>query len=104
MKQTVNETDKSPKPDMRIHVIVSGIVQGVFFRANTKSEADRLGVYGWVRNMMDGTVEIIAEGKEDNIDRFIQWCRKGPPGADVKNLELNREEFKGEFKSFNVAY
>ncbi len=104
MKQTVNETDKSPKPDIRIHVIVSGIVQGVFFRANTKSEADRLEVYGWVRNMVDGTVEILAEGKEDNMDRFIQWCRKGPPGADVKNLELNKEEFKGEFKSFNIAY
>ncbi len=100
----MNETGKSPKPDSRVRIIVSGIVQEVFFRANTKSEADRLGVCGWVRNMMDGTVEISAEGKKDNIDRFIQWCRKGPPGAVVKHVEINREEFKGEFKSFNIVY
>lgn len=100
----MKEIDKSPKPDIRVHVIVSGIVQGVFFRSNTKSEADRLGVCGWVRNRIDGTVEITAEGKKDNMDRFIQWCRKGPAGAVVKNVELNREEFKSEFKSFNIAY
>ncbi len=99
----MNETNRSPKPDIRVHVIVSGSVQGVFFRANTKSEADRLEVCGWARNRMDGTVEITAEGKKDNIDRFIQWCRKGPPGAVVKNVELNREEFKDEFKSFNIV-
>ncbi len=99
----MNEMNKSPKPDVRVHVIISGIVQGVFFRANTKSEADRLGVYGWVRNRMDGTVEITAEGEKEIIERFIQRCRKGPPGADVKNVELNKEEFKGEFKSFNIA-
>lgn len=100
----MNEMNKSPNPNARVHVIVSGIVQGVFFRANTKSEADRLGVSGWVRNRVDGTVEITAEGKKEIIERFIQWCRKGPPGAVVKNMELNREEHKGEFKSFNISY
>lgn len=100
----MNETSKSPKLDVRVHIVVSGIVQGVFFRANTKSEADRLGVHGWVRNRMDGTVEITAEGEKDIIEWFIQWCRQGPPGAVVKNVELNQEEHKDEFKSFNIAY
>ena len=96
--------NESPKPDVRVHVIVTGIVQGVFFRANTKSEADRLGVFGWVRNRIDGTVEITAEGKKDITDRLIEWCRKGPQGSVVKNVELKWEEFKGEFKSFNIIY
>lgn len=100
----MNKVSESPKPDVRVHIIVNGIVQGVFFRTNTKSEADRLGVSGWVRNRVDGTVEITAEGKKEIIERFIQWCRQGPPGAVVKNLELNQEEYKGEFKSFNIAY
>lgn len=96
--------NKSPKPDIRAHIIVSGIVQGVFFRTNTKSEADLLGVYGWVRNNSDGTVEILAEGKKDNIEQFIRWCHKGPPGAVVKNVKLTWEEYQADFKSFDVVY
>ncbi len=94
----------SQKTESRAHIIVSGIVQGVFFRAKTKEAADRLKVSGWVKNKMDGTVEIIAEGDKDSVDRLIQWCRQGPRGALVEDLKLTREEYRGEFNSFNINY
>lgn len=93
----------SPKIDVRVHIIVDGIVQGVFFRANTKSEADQLGVLGWVRNKFDGTVEVMAEGEKDAVERFIHWCRQGPPGAVVEDARLTWEEYRGEFKSFDIT-
>ncbi len=95
---------RSPRPDTRVHIIVSGIVQGVFFRATTQSEANRLGLLGWVKNKPDGTVEISSEGEKESIERFIQWCHQGPPGAVVKNVILTREEYKGEFNSFDIIY
>lgn len=95
---------KTLKPDVRVHIFVSGIVQGVFFRANTKSEADLLEIHGWVRNNSDGTVEIMAEGQKGNIEQFIQWCHEGPPGAVVKNVRLTWEKNQGDFKSFDVVY
>lgn len=88
----------------RAHIIVSGIVQGVFFRANTRDIAGRLGVKGWVKNKHDGTVEIIAEGDREKIERLINWCHKGPPGAIVKDVNVEWEDYKGEFKDFNVRY
>lgn len=93
-----------PKSDIRAHITVSGIVQGVFFRATTQSEATRLRVSGWVRNKHDGTVEITAEGKKERVEKLIQWCHQGPPGAVVENIKLTREEYKGEFDSFTVMY
>ena len=92
----------SQKTESRVHIIVSGNVQGVFFRAKTKEAADRLKVSGWVKNKMDGTVEIIAEGNKDSVDRLIQWCRLGPQGAVVEDLKLTREKYRGEFISFNI--
>lgn len=95
---------KSPNPNVRIHIVVSGIVQGVFFRSNTKSTADRLGVLGWVRNKHDGTVEIMAEGEKGDMERFIQWCRQGPPGSAVKDVKMDQDEYRGEFQSFDIQY
>ncbi|MBI3600485.1 MAG: acylphosphatase [Nitrospinae bacterium] len=88
----------------RAHIIVSGIVQGVFFRANTRDTAGRLGVKGWVKNKYDGTVEIAAEGDKEKIERLVGWCHKGPQGAIVKDVTVEWEDYKGEFKDFSVRY
>ncbi len=88
----------------RAHIIVSGIVQGVFFRANTRNQARMLGVKGWVRNRHDGTVEITAEGDKEKVERLITWCYKGPPGAVVNDVSVEWDEFTEEFKDFSVTY
>lgn len=75
--------------DSAVHIVVHGRVQGVFFRAATRSQANGLALAGWVRNLPDGTVEIHAEGEKDNLDRFIEWCRQGPPSAQVTHLDLD---------------
>ncbi|NHV99987.1 MAG: acylphosphatase [Thaumarchaeota archaeon] len=87
---------------VRAHVHVSGRVQGVFFRYETKSLADELGVKGWVRNLPDGRVEAVFEGEETLVRRMIDFCRKGPPGARVTGVEIEWEEYKGEFKGFAI--
>ncbi len=66
---------------------ITGIVQGVWFRASTKETADRLGVYGWVRNAGDGSVEVHAQGDERSVDMLHQWCHRGPAGARVEQVE-----------------
>jgi acylphosphatase len=70
------------------HIIVSGKVQGVFFRQSTKEQADRLGLRGWVRNNADGSVEIAVFGGQEAIASFIGWCRQGPPGAAVSDVQV----------------
>ncbi len=89
---------------IRAHIVVSGIVQGVFFRANTRSKAQMIEVTGWVRNRPDGTVEVIAEGERERIQRFIDWCHKGPSGASVSKVDVRWEEYSGEFQGFEVRY
>ena len=88
----------------RVHVWVSGIVQGVFFRANTKDLALRLGVNGWVRNLPDGRVEAVFEGEEEKVKEIIEFCKKGPPGSRVDEIDVKEEEYKGEFNSFEIRY
>jgi acylphosphatase len=88
----------------RVHVFVSGRVQGVFFRAETADMASRLGLGGWVRNLADGRVEALFEGEKQGVEKALEFCRRGPPGARVQNLELKWEEWKGEFQNFRVAY
>ena len=63
--------------DVRAHVIISGKVQGVFFRAETRRTAVQLGLHGWVRNMADGNVEAVFEGPQRAVDRAVEWCRRG---------------------------
>ncbi len=89
---------------IRAHIIVSGIVQGVFFRANTRSKAQMLGVTGWVRNRPDGTVELIAEGERERLKRLTDWCHKGPPCASVSKVDVRWEGYSGEFQKFEVRY
>lgn len=88
----------------RVHIVVSGLVQGVFFRANTHYEAKRLGLTGWVRNMRGRKVEIVAEGEKNDLQELISWCRQGPPGARVENIEVKWEESTGEFSDFRISY
>ncbi len=86
----------------RLHIIISGTVQGVFYRANTKEQADRLGVTGWVRNICDGNVEIVAEGEREKLEQLLDWCWHGPVDAKVSDLEYGWLEDKKEFRFFEV--
>jgi acylphosphatase len=88
----------------RIRVFVSGRVQGVFFRSETADMANRLGLTGWVRNLPDGRVEALFEGEKEHVEKVLEFCRRGPPGARVQSLNLKWEEWKGEFQNFRVAY
>ncbi len=90
--------------DTRAHVIVSGNVQGVFFRARTVDRANQLGVKGWVRNTPEGNVEAVFEGDKGRVEAMIEFCRKGPEGAEVKDMEVDWEEYKGEFTGFEIRY
>jgi acylphosphatase len=90
--------------NIRAHLVISGEVQGVFFRANTRDKAVELGLKGWVRNLMDGKVEVVAEGEKEKIEKLIEFCREGPLGARVKNIEIKREKPKNEFEGFEVRY
>jgi acylphosphatase len=87
----------------RIRLKIEGRVQGVFFRASAAEAAIRLGVKGWVKNLRDGSVEIMAEGKKEELDAFIAWCRQGPPRAQVENVHVRQETFLGEFRDFRVV-
>jgi acylphosphatase len=75
---------------------VSGRVQGVFFRAETRARAESLGVAGWVRNTGDGSVEGVLEGSDDHVESLLAWCRRGPAGAQVDDVETAEEEPTGE--------
>ncbi len=87
----------------RLRLLVSGKVQGVFFRASTAEEARRLGVQGWVRNLSDGRVEIVAEGTAEALDALEGWARQGPRGAVVERVEREVSEGRGEFHNFRIT-
>lgn len=72
----------------KVHIVVSGLVQGVFFRASAREEANRLGLSGVARNLADGGVQIDAEGEEGSLGKLIDWCRHGPRGARVEGVEV----------------
>ena len=89
---------------MRIHLIITGRVQGVFFRSKTKKQAKKLNLTGFVRNNPNGTVEIVAEGSKDNIDKLISWCKKGPLLSKVTDIKIKREKPTGKFTDFSIVY
>lgn len=91
-------------PDSRAHVFVSGRVQGVFFRSMTAEVADAEGLTGWVRNLADGRVEIVAEGGKEEAQRLIDWCYDGPPKAIVTEVEILWETPTGEFTTFEQKH
>ena len=71
-----------------LHILVRGRVQGVFFRASAQAQAHEENISGWVRNRPDGTVEIHAEGSEEELTRFVEWCRLGPSSATVTDIDI----------------
>ena len=81
---------------VRCRVIVSGRVQGVFYRDSCRSMAIDLGVAGWVRNLSDGSVELAAEGTREGVDTLLEWCQMGPPQANVTALEVLDEAPRGD--------
>ncbi len=96
----VNPTQKSSM--IRAHVYISGKVQGVGYRLSTQSEAVKLGIKGWVRNVPNGSVEAIFEGGPTAIEQMIQWCYEGPPAAVVRDVQVEYETPEG-LSEFQVA-
>lgn len=88
----------------RARIKVRGIVQGVYFRYNTRRKAVELGLRGWVRNMPGGSVQILCEGDENQVEALIGWSRRGPEGAFVERVDVEWEESKGEFEDFRILY
>ncbi|MBC8249815.1 MAG: acylphosphatase [Anaerolineales bacterium] len=88
----------------RAHVFVSGWVQGVFFRAETRDLARQLGLTGWVRNLCDGRVEAVFEGEDWAIEQLVAWCHRGPRGAHVDDVDVTYEDYAGEYGTFSVRY
>lgn len=88
----------------RVKAVVSGRVQGVWFRASTREKADELGVRGYVKNLPDGRVEIVAVGEEEKVDALLEWASQGPPGARVKDIALKPLETAEQFDRFFVAF
>ncbi len=89
---------------VKVHVMIEGRVQGVFFRHHTQQKAIQLGLTGWVRNRMDGNVEAVFEGDRERVNEMIEWCHHGPPAARVTSVHPSWEECKGEFQDFSVTY
>ncbi len=83
---------------------MTGIVQGVYYRYNTKRKADELGLAGTVRNRPDGSVEIVCEGDEKEIERLIEWCRQGPEGAFVEKVDVEWLESSGRLTGFSIVH
>jgi acylphosphatase len=88
----------------RAHIFISGTVQGVFFRSRIMREARKHGVNGWVRNTLDGRVEAVLEGEEENVKEIIEFCKRGPPGARVADVDVVWERYSGDFKDFEIRY
>jgi acylphosphatase len=89
---------------VRAIVIVFGRVQGVFFRMETQRAAQRCGVHGWVRNRPDGTVESLMEGNGPDVHALIEWCKKGPPHANVERVEVVWDATVGDYGDFSIRY
>lgn len=90
--------------NLRVHMIIEGRVQGVWFRESARRQALSLGVNGWVRNRSDGTVEAVAEGPDAPVQAFVSWCHSGPPAARVDEVRKTPEAYQGEFDTFDVTF
>jgi acylphosphatase len=88
---------------VRAHVWISGQVQGVFFRYETRERARSRGLAGWVRNVPDGRVEAVFEGPEATVEEMVRWCHQGPRGAVVERVDMKREDAEG-LVGFDVTF
>ncbi|MBW3010849.1 acylphosphatase [Candidatus Woesearchaeota archaeon] len=89
---------------IRCHIIVTGIVQGVFFRRYIKENAEDLKLNGWAKNKDNDKVEILVEGDEADIEELIDICSRGPQGAEVEDVEVKKEKYIGNLKGFTIAH
>lgn len=87
---------------IHVDLVITGKVQGVFFRAEAKKHADKLGLGGFIRNDNDGTVHVEVEGEDSLVDEFIAWCHEGPPLAKVERIKINRESRLKSFNNFSI--
>jgi len=85
---------------IRAHVVISGRVQGVFFRATMMEKATEYHVTGWVRNTSDGRLEAVFEGEQGDVNEMVEFCRRGPPAARVASIEIVKGAYAGEFTDF----
>ena len=85
-------------------VIVKGRVQGVFYRDSTKNEADRLGVKGYVKNLVNGSVEAVFEGETTDVTHMIEWCYKGPSASRVDHVQIQETALISNFQTFEIRY
>lgn len=90
--------------NLRVHLFITGKVQGVFFRQALKVTATKNGVSGWVKNLKDGRVEAVMEGEDLGVSRVVEWCHAGPANARVEDVEIRNEKPTGEFAKFEVLY
>ncbi len=97
-------TEEKVVEKIRVRLIIEGRVQGVWFRDSTRREAMGLGVSGWVKNRLDGGVEVLAEGPEEDVRRLVAWCHHGPSHARVTEVHETSEEWQGEFDSFDIVF
>ncbi len=88
----------------RVGVIIRGDVQNVGFRSWIKHKAGHLGLKGWVKNNLDGTVEAVFEGEDHKIEEILDECKRGPPGSYVENVEAEEGKFRNEFDGFDIVY
>ena len=88
----------------RVHILISGKVQGVFFRQALKVVAKKNNIVGWVRNLTDKRVEAILEGDSKSVNLVIEWAKIGPANSRVDDIQISNEEFRNEFSTFEVLY
>jgi acylphosphatase len=87
----------------RIHLVVRGRVQGVYFRATAQREARQHGLSGWIKNRTDDAVEIVAEGEEDDVKDFLAWAHAGPSTARVDDVDVRWRSYTGEYTDFRIT-
>ena len=103
-QRALQMTDQVDTKLVRAHVYISGRVQGVSFRWNTQYQAQNLGLTGWVRNLWDGRVEAVFEGKESAVRQAVAWCHQGDRPAQVDKVDVRYEHPTGEFRSFRITF
>jgi len=104
-KQTIIKKMKSDHQEkLRVHIFISGVVQGVFFRESTREVAERLSISGWVRNLSDGRVEAVFEGEKGRVEKLLRWVEKGPSQAQVDKVDTKYEKYRGDLQDFQVIH
>lgn len=88
----------------RVHLLIRGRVQGVYFRQGMMETAEKNNVLGWVQNLPGDRVEAMLEGNDSNVDAVVEWAHFGPAGAHVDELKITEENYVGEFSEFKIHY